>query len=278
MAETITPIDLGKNFKPELGVTKERFIAYFDILGFKDRVKTNSHEKIYGELYRLKQFIVHWEQYFKNTRRFEKVMNETAKSQIKKEGTKVKVSIKVKTVSFEHILFSDSIVIISDNIGVLDSFTITHLSRMIIQYCLVNSLPIKGCIAKGEVSYNKKEQIIFGQAFIDAYQLTEEMKFMGVILDKSMDEKINNVIFSLTTKVPLKSGNIKHSILNFMDYHQGNIDAIKNGIEKMYFDVNAGPRLYYDNTVELVKLMEERFPKPQVREAQVNNDERFSGK
>ncbi len=231
--------------------TKERFIAMFDILGFKDRVKENSHKQIYNELKEIKDDL-------KTAEKIDKIFITMDKEVAKQRGD----SQPIKNSVIEHLLFSDTILFISDNVpdGL---FSMIIKSKQLISHCLRNEIPIKGCLAVGEVSYNKKDQIIFGKPIIDAHLLAEEMKFMGVIIDHSLESDIERfkIIdvsnYILHGKVPLKSGSINHYYLeikhNFKVENESerHDNDVYDGIKRMYQTVNAGPRAYYDNTLDL---------------------------
>ena len=224
-------------------ITKDRYIAIFDILGFKDWVKENDHETIYKELDEIKRSLGLQENISKALRSYP----------AKYKSDRIPKSVKVV---IEHVLFSDTILFITSSSP--HSFAaITMQSRFLIQRCLSKGIPIKGCIAKGLISFNKDRQIIFGRPIIDAYLLSEEMKFMGIILDKSVEEEIikySNTNF-LKGKVPLKSGSINYNYLDIKcnlpyENKQKEIE-LYNGINNMYHRVNGAPRIYYDNTLSL---------------------------
>jgi hypothetical protein len=227
--------------------TKQRYVGIFDILGFKERVRNNTHEFIYYELNDLKSEL---EKRVANFKRINKAHEEGG--------------FRWKFDETAHILFSDTIVFITENAEIDAYWSIKAESNFLIKKCIEKLIPIKGCIAKGEVSYNEKKQILFGTPIIDAYLLSEEMKFMGVLVDKSMENDIKerNVKEDrmldrtiLHKAVPLKKGNENNYVLNLksddkLDFEIKN-NVLINSIIKMLREVKGSPRKYYTNTLEL---------------------------
>ncbi len=231
--------------------TQKRLIAIFDIIGFKERVKENSHKIIYDELKKIKDNL-------KTDEMLDKFFIKADKVHAKKRGLEPPIKKSV----IQHLLFSDTILFISDDVD-FGLISMIHKSKQLVSHCLKNEIPIKGCIATGDVSYNKTDDIIFGKPIIDAFLLAEEMKFMGIILDRSMEENIelfrsidyNHYV--LYDKVPLKSGKINHYYIELKDtwklenFTENHDEEVYKGIKKMYQSVNSGPRQYYDNTLDL---------------------------
>lgn len=218
-------------------VARERYVVIFDILGFKERVKENTHRVIYNQLFELKSLL------------------NSIESQ---ESFTIGGSKRLGQIQTNTFLFSDTILIISDEVTENDFASMLANASSVLQYCFKNSIPIKGSIAKGEISVNKSQQIFFGRPIIDAYLLSEEMKFMGLIFDRSMEETFNDFNHLRNTakfeKVHLKSGRLKHYFLNLSNLKlipKVQVDAMIEGINKMYISANAGPRQYFDNTMEL---------------------------
>jgi hypothetical protein len=221
--------------------SKERYIVILDILGFKERVKEKKHSRVYRELHDIKLLLS------KSVR-----------------DSKNSFTIRKGIDPLDYIIFSDTILIISHGVTKSDFHCLRYYSVEIIRHCFMNSIPIKGAMAKGEISYNKKEQIIFGRPIIDAYLLAEQMNVMGIIIDKSAEKDASTIYHSyyIHDKIPLKSGNVKHYCFNIKkdDRFPENKKvflSIQNGIKKMYLDTNANPRLYFDNTLELIDKMED---------------------
>ncbi len=217
-----------KDKKTPWVTTTNRYVAFLDIMGFKDMVARMSHKEIYEKL---------------------NAIND-AQSQI----------------SFDDVYitkFSDSIVIFSRNEYSLISFR--AVVNYIFVNCIINAIPIKGAIAFGEISVNKSKAIFFGQPLIDAYLLEEDLHYYGIACHHSAEVKmkedernlfLSNYFEKLT---PFKSGMINHINLNWFkyaieDYYWDNTDSkyrIRNYITDLYRNVSGAPRKYIDNTLKM---------------------------
>ena len=184
------------NWKP----TDNRFVAFLDILGFKDLVMRKSHEEIYQTL---------------------KLISES-KGLVEEAANKLDI---VGDAEVYVVSFSDSIVIFSKNDNIENFKYFLLATRWLFTGAFEKQIPIKGAIAHGEISLNKTEQIYFGQPIIDAYLIEEDVNYMGVVAHNSIDEyisKINNkkdlnyindILFE--EKTPLKCGLLTHMNLNW---------------------------------------------------------------
>ena len=162
--------------------------------------------------------------------------------------------------------FSDSIVIFSrnDSVSNFECF-LKRLTFLLADAIIFHKIPLKGCIAYGEVSMNKSKQIFFGQPIIDAYLLEEEVNYLGIVchhtINKYMNDKkeeisneTNNVLLQCST--PLKSGKIIHYNLDWF-FTLGGKDVEKH-IEPFYETVSGNARRYIDNTIELLNELKKQ--------------------
>ena len=229
--------------------TDKRFVAFLDILGFKDSVMRNSHEDIYSKL--------------------------TSINKIKKTIENSNNNVSLAEYYFDSevyiVNFSDSIVIFSKNDDLYNFEYFLVTVRYLFGKCIGNGIPIKGGIAYGDVSVNKSEQIYFGQPIIDAYLLEEDLNHFGIVLHNSVDKYIlenNKDLLSLkyfekslfNYKVPLKYGKIHHSNINWFKLLIETTDSddfdlkkneILNKLNAFYVTCSGSPRKYVDNSIDL---------------------------
>lgn len=212
--------------------TANRFVAFFDIMGFKDLVARNEHEKILSIL---------------------KVLSNSRATLEEKNMTELQNGLKYgETKSFT---FSDSIFFFSKTDSHNDAFKILADCIYLMKIALENQIPIKGAISFGKITIDSGNSIYFGQPIIDAYLLQEDLQLYSVIADHTFQEKIEsenigdmNAIFNFY-KTPLKSGKANHYIL------MPNISLRKKTIEhlqKLYLTVSGKPRQYIDNTIDFI--------------------------
>ena len=224
-----------KNEKTKWEITTNRFVAYLDILGFKDRVMRNTHEEIYEDL----NCLLDTKEVF--------LINE-------------QVSMPDDPSVFMA-TFSDSIIVCSkdDTIFSFDHF-LSQLRLLFHGAIRKDRIPLKGCIAHGKISIDKERQIYFGQPIIDAYLLEEEINYMGIICHNSIDKYLNTIkkedadkwadYFLFKCLTPLKSGKITHYNLNWFQHGQYTLEG--KDLEGYYATVSGSARRYIDNTIEML--------------------------
>jgi hypothetical protein len=237
------------NSKSNWKTTDYRFVAFLDILGFKDSVMRNSHDDIYSKLAKINKL----------------------KKSIEKGNNSQTLSKNFIDSEVYIVNFSDSIVIFSKNDTLYNFEYFLIAVRYLFGKCLDAKIPIKGGIAHGEISVNKSEQIYFGQPIIDAYLLEEDINYFGIAFHNSTDDYItknyNELIkldyFSKSifrAKIPLKYGKITHNCINWFkvlisSVESDDFDLKKNEIidklNNFYSSCSGNPRKYVDNTIEL---------------------------
>ncbi len=241
-----------KNTKTNWIPTDKRFVAFFDILGFKDMVMRFSHNEIYSKLSEISKT----KKWLENLANSSDVEDEVGNGDI-------------YTVSF-----SDSFVIFSKTDDAENFKFFLVAIRWFFAKAIDNNIPLKGGIAHGEISINKSEQIYFGQPIIDAYLIEEDVNYLGIAshytIDKYISENYNSLPMNFIDKVvfdcptPLKSGKIDHknidwfimlSVLDSMKDKSKNekTDAIKNVITSFRLTSSGSPRRYVDNTLDVLK-------------------------
>jgi len=225
--------------------TDKRFVAFIDILGFKDLVMRNSHSYIYdllNEISKLRDLIDNWKD--SNDGRY--------------------ANAEMYTVSF-----SDSIVIFSKNDSIENFDLFTYGIKWLFSGAIKKKIPLKGSMAYGEISINKSNQIYFGQPIIDAYLLEEEVNYFGVVAHNSFEKyyyenienSVSNYILS-EFKTPLKCGLISHLNLlwfkeNIGDDKDVEFTKIKENLKDFKNGISGSPRRYIDNTINILENFKE---------------------
>lgn len=225
--------------------TEKRFVCFLDIMGFKDMVMRNPHDKIFEMLTELS-----------------KHREEIENSNLPKKYD----SDSLKTVSF-----SDTIVVFTkqDSIECLELLTLSV--SWLFAKAMSMGIPMKGAISHGEMSVNISRQIFFGQPLIDAYLLEEDVAFYGIVIHNTLEEFINNRALKplISSKyidclIPLKSGKINHLILDWVQALETDVDdeqklSVKeiaiNLMKKQRERTSGSPRKYIDNTVEVINTI-----------------------
>jgi hypothetical protein len=232
-------------------ITDSRFVAFLDLLGFKDKVMRKKHSEIYNELSKLS--------------RLKGIIHENAALKIHPKFQDCEVSI---------ISFSDSIVLFSKN-DTFESFEYFLIAlRTIFSNSIREKIALKGGISHGEISVNTAEQIYFGQSIIDAYLMEEDVNYLGVVAHSSIDNFIaenkksytNSIVCQkllFQEKAFLKSGKITHINLDWFILTQRDHDKISpdkkienilKDLDSFHSTVSGNPRRYIDNTKEILQI------------------------
>lgn len=214
-------------------VTAHRYVIFLDIMGFKDRVARNEHKDVFEQLSSLNRDITN-------------IIGSTTDVQIAQ--------------------FSDSIVLFSKGIESQSLETISKIACGIMLKAIENKIPLKGAIAKGEITCDTSKQLFFGQALIDAYLLEENIQYYGILAHHTVEEDICNLFIKEQSseikklysdiKAPLKSGKINHYELSWYlhDPQNQTIENIKEYLNRLRYSVSDSPRKYIDNTLEVIHL------------------------
>jgi len=211
--------------------TRNRFVAFLDIMGFKDRVARNDHNEILKELELFQSNISQYVSYHRNA-------------------------------NVQIALFSDSILIYSQDDTVDSLHALADITSHIMMYAIQQEkpIPLKGAIAAGRMTCNQTKQLYFGQALIDAYLLEENVKYYGVLVHHSAEKYIKKEDFKefRDIKAPLKSGEIAHYELHWYDAvikKEGkNEKTVKECLNNLRLTVSDEPRKYIDNTQKVIDI------------------------
>lgn len=218
----------------------KRFVAFFDILGFKDMVLKHGHEDVLKMLEKLK----------KTTDRLE--------SNIWTEALNKKLSTSFSEDQTNSITFSDSLILFSKGDTIEDCTKIMLDSYFVIKNALKDNILIKGALSFGKVTVDFNKSLFFGQPIIDAYLLHEDLHMLEVVLDHNAENqagtfKKNEVIPKILhlRKVNMKFGMATHTLVHFKTD-----EAITERIvtlENLYKMTSGKPRLYIDNSMDYYK-------------------------
>ena len=209
--------------------TKNRFVAFLDIMGFKDRVARNDHNDILNELEVFQSNISQYVSYHHDS-------------------------------NIQLALFSDSILIYSQNDSAESLHALADITSHIMMYAIQQEkpIPLKGAIAAGRMTCNETKQLYFGQALIDAYLLEEDVKYYGVLVHHSAEGYLQSSDFHefRDIKAPLKGGDISHYELMWYDIAlkpgMANPKTVDECLKNLRLTVSDEPRKYIDNTQKII--------------------------
>lgn len=208
--------------------TAERFVAFLDIMGFKERVARTGHDDLLSQLTAfIRDISLYIEQY--------------------------------KDSELQLAQFSDSIILFSKDDST-ESLTVLAEAASVIMRTAVRQerpIPLKGAIAKGCITCDFSKQLFFGQALIDAFLLEENINYYGVLVHHSAESTVLGLgetkLFK-DVKASLKSGNISHYELSwYVDGEADSIEKVESALRDIRLSVSDAPRKYIDNTLAIIK-------------------------
>lgn len=216
-----------------------RYVAYLDILGFKDYVMRNSIHTVYSRL---------------------KALN-ALRPEEQDPDYESETSKRIK-----FTIFSDSVFIFSkdDDFVSLRHF-LTYVKR-VMRMALRKEIPLKGAIAYGNMAVDVKNNLFCGQPIVDAYLLEEDLQYMGVVFHHTFEEayfklsdtqikRVSNWIKEVST--PFRYGKRTHLNLDYRIAGSTTYD-LKERIENQRFYSSGDARKYIDNTLEMIRLFENK--------------------
>lgn len=226
-----------------------RFVAFLDILGFKDLVLRSTHDHVYNLLHQISI----------TKKKLEHLINDDEEFELSGDA------------GINIVRFSDSIGVFSKKDD-LDNFKMFSESvNFIFASAILQNIPLKGGMAYGEITLNQTEQICFGQPIIDAYLIEEEVGYFGVVAHNSIDAYIDfhseipdallsSHYFSVAT--PLKTGLIYHrnahwfNTLVRLEKPKDGKSYVESVVRKFRNTVSGTPRRYVDRTLDVLKNTE----------------------
>ena len=169
-------------------------MAFFDIMGFKDFISRNSHEEVKNKMNKLKNILL-----------------------------SIRINYKKKETPIKPVMFSDSIILISNLNSIIDLKELIHSIIFLIKNCFKANIPIKGAISKGMFTCDSDNSLYFGQPLIDAYKIQNSIKYYGCIIDNVVENDYinycNNFILNkilVKYKTPFTKGKVNHYNLNWL--------------------------------------------------------------
>lgn len=234
---------------------QERLILYADIMGFKEFVRTNRHNVVKQQLMDFKK-------------KWEKSMKPLLKQDY-----------------IRFVQYSDSILIVermADNEGLN---RISKAAAILMKVAMESGFGIKGCISQGILTFDKENELYFGQPLIDAYLLHEELHFYGIVIHHTAEQTVRdkNMFFYKNRKqrgnnpyihslIPLKNKSCSHYHLAWNLYDKkiqcpvDNTSIFEEQLEEIEKTISGAPRIYVDNTRNVFRKDKELWEKAKQKE------------
>lgn len=255
-----------------------RFIAFFDILGFSKLVESSSVHEVKEKFYTIFSSIFQYQsrKWTKSGCKFvfkgrpEEVNHvmqkmENAYSFIKNNG-RISKENDLNTClqgdfPFNYMIISDSIIVYSNIIkNPCDDFEIFEeffdFVRIFISNSFMEDLQIRGAVTFGEFFVDKQNSIFFGKGLVEAVQLEKTQEWIGCILSDKLNEvvdkyKKNKYTDSYREKIKIYL--IDKSLLLDTVFARYPV-PLKEGVFKDHYIVN-----WYPAIIGKIKLSENLF-------------------
>lgn len=208
--------------------TAERFVAYFDMLGFKDFSYRSSHDAVLARMRLIKEAVSQ--------------LNLPDKDSPKK---------------LKATVFSDSVLVVSEDLSEQSADEILLAGEWLIYTFVLEGILAKGAVAAGMFTADFDESIFCGRPIIDAYLLQDELAACAAVLHHTAERAIlglgqdADVLLPKRIPIALKDGLVNHHVIDW----RANLkppESIRQ-LEKLYTTVSGRARRYVDNTVAYTK-------------------------
>lgn len=222
--------------------TKERFVAFLDVMGFKERVVSSEADELYDDFSKFKDQIIE---------EINKMKDGPDRLGGKEEGESNPSGMKPgPLIGISQ--FSDSIFLYTrdSTTECLKSLTEVVKKIFLIAIDYERPIPLRGAIAKGKMTCDSAKNVIFGPALIDAYQLEENVIYYGVVVHHTAEADVITYKDDYRMeKLPFRSGSIKHYELT---WYKGNEVRVEERLKAIRLTTSEAPRRYIDNTSEII--------------------------
>ncbi len=214
-----------KNQLKSLCTIMNKFIAYIDILGFKELVLNNDHETLIKKFQNLFSISI------------ELSLSQGKYNIIENSGKELAVP-DLNHALVNSINISDSVILWTDDDSMQSFINLIVTVRNVINHCTLAGFPMRGAIVRGEMTFLKRQmgiktdvtqQALIGKGIVDAYIQESKQEWAGCTVDataikayiKQYEEMKNKVKYLPSIeylvekklickyKVPYKTGIIK---------------------------------------------------------------------
>lgn len=234
-------------------ITTQRYIAYFDIMGFKDFIYTNDHKTVGNRMNDLFTII-------------EPIAND-AETKIKSgKIPNPNPNGDVENGIVLPVFFSDSILIISRGDSASDANKTLFASTWFLKGCIKMGIPVKGVLSFGLFTADFARSIFYGRPLVDAYLLHDELQCYTAVLHHTFDKRLCELGASgfchalKFGNVPLKTGAVTHQYIDWSTQLNKGESSIKL-LKQFYYSSSGAIRKYIDNTNMLIRTPNQQSKK-----------------
>ncbi len=208
-------------------ISDYRYVCFIDIMGFKNLVERNPHDRIYKMMKKVSEALNNTETTFSTDAVGE-----------------------INDVNITMTTYSDSIMMYSKNNQPENLNNFLSAVGSLTEDLFLAEIPYKGAVAYGMMTLDFKNSIFFGRPLIDAYLLSEELGYYGVVVHASAEAKkgFKESDAVIEYLCPFKTGTANHyTIIPSIDILTQYQD-LKDSINLLKKKTSGGLRKYIDNT------------------------------
>ena len=233
-----------------------RYVAYFDILGFSNLVQ--NYSDMSDLLNKLNNII-------SATSRMEKTELFSNKKFLDMKN--------FPTGQLKSFLFSDSIIVVTKDDSRQSDMLLEIFALSIMSHALGNNLLLRGAIAFGEITVNIEQSIVFGEPLINAYKLAESQCWSGISIHPSTEKNRESEFplkpapkdwkpMTIPYRVPLKNNKeLDLQVLNWPEFFQGSEQDLTDILKiskKQILSEKTKINKYHFNTMKFFKHSSKR--------------------
>lgn len=227
-----------KNTQIEWKLTTKRFVGYIDIMGFKEMVMRSNPQTIYKMMQSLSNSL-----------------NETRQTFKELFGVEKSDTIKYKMPTIKMMTYSDSIMIYTIDNSPTSARQISMAISIITEGMFLHGIPFRGAVAAGVMTLDYKNSIFFGQPLIDAYLLSEELNFYGIVVHSTAEysKAFKTLHEKYEYQCPFKNGKANHLTISPFDFilfpNEPFYKSLYSSISNLACRSSGAIRKYIDNTL-----------------------------
>ena len=167
----------------------EKYIAFLDILGFKDLVTNNSHEDLMHKVQNLLIPII------------ETALSNGKMKRVQRDGIDISIA-DVENIKIHSLSISDSIMFWTDDDSLESFIQIVVAVALTLRGGFYCGLPMRGAISMGRLSFfnqsyghtkNNMHSLLMGEGLVSAYSMENKQEWSGCVVDKKCVEKVLQV-------------------------------------------------------------------------------------
>jgi len=154
-----------------------RWIAYFDLLGFTNLVR----DKLLEEVLSIYEDAVN---------ALKESIYDLEPTQVADKDISVKKKIELNRHGISYTWFSDSFIIFSRGDSDKEFERIESTSRKFFQKLILRKIPVRGALTLGPLYTQQEKNVFIGKALIDAYEYGEKQNWLGFVLTPRVHEHL----------------------------------------------------------------------------------------